>query len=524
MYNPLANNPSDQLVYDFFKSNNIVLALSRTDEDIQKIHGLISGIASNVALFEPVVAHIFALGITFRRTSFLDMAEEFGCWDNSLINNNPIWTEYIFTKISNLSELPNNAVLDALVKASFYYDQDMIADLIYLGLFDSDTFEESNKKITRMSASMQAYMHLCSQHDIDPALAIEKICDAVMYTNVTMNNKYIENFVPELCKILGRVTPPYSFVKKCLERSSIGVEVLPFSRQSFVNEISSKKSCGLNYELALLLINHMDDFPNDVFSFVKGLPIKTMTSPASIELLKSIFSGSWLGLNSSSQDDFCYWAESLIKQDYFSSSRLISSGIRECSGSVSSLLAAHILENNGHDIYIEESREANVSQAILKNIELIENKSIDCFVNSLAQNKTARSLVQTYDRIHENKEEGYDKNSLSTIDKIRFMCCNLLAENDYLCGKNIQISDKTPFHFEMKASPRDGNKLHSHACYYKLFLRQMSPESILDAVNEKGMRTALLFGLLKDKEIPMSYSSKLKPTDRRKLLDHDFSI
>lgn len=524
MHNPLANNPSDQLVHDFFQSNQIILALSRTDEAIQKIHGLISSIASNTALFEPVVAHIFALGIAFQRTSFLDMAEEFGCWDNSLIKNNPIWTEYIFTKISNLSEVPNKSVLDALIKASFSYDPDMIADLIYLGLVDSDPFEDANKKITRMSVSMQVYKHLCEQHNIDPTLVIEKICDAVLYTNVTLNNKYIEVFIPELCKVLGQVTPPYSFVDKCLERSTIDVKIFTFARQSFANEIASKKSCDLNYEIASLLIKRIDYFPDEVFSFVKGLPAKTMTSPASIELLKSIFSRSWLGLNSSSQNDFCCWAESLIKQDYFSSSRLMSTGIRKCTGSVSSLLVAHILENNGHDIYIEDSSEARVSQAILENIELIENKSIDCFVNSLAQNKTARSLVQAYDRIHQNNDESYDKGSKDKLDKIRFMCCNLLAENYYLRGKNIQIGDKTPFHVEMKASPRTGNKLHSHEGYYRLFLRQMSPDSILDNVKEKGMRTALLFGLLKEKEIPMSYSSKLKPTDRRKLLEDDFSI
>ena len=90
--------------------------------------------------------------------------------------------------------------------------------------------------------------------------------------------------------------------------------------------------------------------------------------------------------------------------------------------------------------------------------------------------------------------------------------------------KNKPLGEQTPFHQAMKIQVGSGNKLYSHHDYMRIILSQMAPEKMLENIEKPAIRRSFLIYMLKNKDIPMSYAAKLKPVDRRALLEDDFTI
>lgn len=188
------------------------------------------------------------------------------------------------------------------------------------------------------------------------------------------------------------------------------------------------------------------------------------------------------------------------------------------------MITCQIIEANGEPVVIADDREAQVAHLILKNKSKVGISDLSIYADALKSNSVARSMIRAYNKIAEVNHEDANVSLISNEQKIQFMACNLLAEMYYMKDKNKPVNEKTPFHQAMKIRDGSGNKLYSHDSHLRIILSEIKPESMLEHISEPAMRRSFLIFMLKNKDIPMSFATKLKPVDRRALLEKDFEL
>lgn len=523
MYNPIGNHPLDSDVSTFFQDHGIILAFVRDEDKIQKLREALQSLDSNTPIRDAVIAQIFAIGISFQRPILLELAKDLDCWNSPLIKNNPVWVEYIYEKCINSTDGPSQEVFDCLLRAAKSSDTEMIADLIHLGLVDKDAFEDVDKKMDRVGIAIKTYLRLCENTGVSRHRALDMICEAICSTNVIYNRKYAEPFVKLLDSQLRDYVPSFEFVNTIASQSGIDKSDIPFYKQSYLAVLNKTKTT-LNADEKRMLMTHLPFFPDETFAFIKWLPLRVLTSPAFTNVLENTLHGEWLNNAIHLEKPFKAWVEIIVKDDYFASTRLLNPEMRNCSGECASMITCQIIEANGEPVVIADDREAQVSHLILKNQSKAGISDLSIYADALKSNSVARSMIRAYNKIAEVNHEDANVSLTSNEQKIQFMACNLLAEMYYMKDKNKPVNEKTPFHQAMKIRDGSGNKLYSHDSHLRIILSEMKPESMLEHISEPAMRRSFLIFMLKNKDIPMSFATKLKPVDRRALLEKDFEL
>ncbi len=524
MYNPLGSNPLDDEVSEFFKTLGIILVFVRDAEKVDKIKVALRAVSDNRDLTDAIAAHIMGIGIHQQRDLLIELAESLDFWNSPLVVNNPIWAEYIYQKTVSYTDEPSPKVMDNLLRACQYCSTEAITDLIYLGLVDRDSFEETQNKIGRFESAIKTYLKLCSAHGIDQAISLNKMCDAVCNTNVPYNRRYAEVFVKEFDKLIGEQVPALEFARFFTGNSNLESDEIPFFERSYIAELNKHYS-SIPRQLRFEVIRNLKSFPEPTLNYLKNLPAHVLNSSSNLNVIEAVIHGDWLDGHNGLHDSFMEFVDKLFQDEFFKSARLPEDGMREASGSVASLISCELISNAGAYIHIPEDREASVCRSVIKNMESVSKYGLSAITQAVKSSSSARNMVKACKKIRAaNTVDGSSEVVEDREEMLGVAAVNLLAEMRYMREKNKPVSEETPYHYALGVRENKGNKYHSHEEFVRIILADMSPDKMLAAIEKKSMATPFLKYMLKNKAIPMSYASKLKLADRRALLEADFDF
>jgi len=524
MYNPLGSNPLDNEVSEFFKALGIILVFVRDAEKVDKIKVALRAVSDNRDLTNAIAAHIMGIGIHQQRDLLIDLAESLGFWNSPLVVNNPIWAEYIYQKTVSYTDEPSPKVMEALLRACQYCPTEAVTDLIYLGLVDRDSFEETQNKIGRFESAIKTYRKLCSAQGIEQEISLNKICDAVCNTNVPYNRRYAEVFVKEFDKLIGNQVPALEFARFFTGNSNLESDEIPFFERSYIAELN-KHCSSIPRKLRFELIKSLKNFPEHTLNYLKSLPPHVLNSRSNLNVIEAVLHGDWLDGHKDLQDSFMGFVNKLFQDEFFKSARLTEDGMREASGSVASLISCEFISNAGAHIQIPDDREASACRSAIKNMESVGQYGLSAITKVVKGSSSARNMIKAYKKIRAAEVVDGDSKVLEDLEEILGVAAvNILAEMRYMSEKKKPISEETPYHYALGARENKGNKYHSHEDFIRIILADMSPDKMLSVIEKKSMVTPFLKYMLKNKAIPMSYASKLKLADRRALLEADLDF